>query len=134
MTRFILAAAFMVLAIGVHALEPVTVTIDGVSSTDTVRGVDISSQTATDIIISTNPLYRQACVQNLDTSAFLACGDSVSVSTITTNILIGVVVPPASAVTTPATPLCFSVPAGNHWYCRTSSTTGTTRAVIQRGR
>ena len=121
-------------ATGVRALEPVAVTIDSVSSTDTVRGVDISSHTAFDIIVSTLPLYRQACVQNLDTSAFLACSDSLNVSTLTANGAIGVVLPAAPTATTPATPTCFSVVAGNRWYCRTSSVTGTTRAVIIRGR
>lgn len=134
MTRFILAVALLVMAARAHALEPVTVTVDSVSSTDTVRGVDISSQTAFDIIISTAFLYRQACVQNLDTSAFLACGDNVNVSTISTSNQIGVIIPPAPTIATAATPLCFSVSAGTHWYCRTSSVTGSTRAVIQRGR
>ena len=119
---------------GAHALEQVSVTIDGVSSTDTVRGVDISSQTAFNVMISTPPLYRQVCVQNLDTTAYLACGDSVSVSTISTSNLIGVIIPAAPTATTPATPTCFGVPIGNSWYCLTSSVTGTTRAVIQRGR
>ncbi len=127
-------ALVLMLTGAAHALEPVTVTIDGVSSTNTVSGVDISSQTTFDIIVSTSSLYREACVQNLDTSAFLACGDNVNVSTVSTSGLIGIIIPAAPTATTPATPLCFSVPAGNHWYCRTSSVTGTTRAVIQRGR
>ena len=134
MTRFIYVVAVMLAAIGAHALEPVMVTIDGVSSTDTVRGVDISSQTAFDIIVATAPLYREACVQNLSTSGYLACGDSASVSTITSNNLIGIIIPASPAITTPASPTCFSVPAGNHWYCLGSWVLGTMRAVIQRGR
>lgn len=133
-TRFIIVVALMMAATGAYALEPVTVTIDGVSSTDTVRGVDISSQTTFNIIISTLPLYRQACVQNVDTTSYVACGDNANVSTVTTSNLIGVIIPAAPTVSTPASPLCFSVPAGNPWYCRTSSVTGSTRAIIQRGR
>ena len=108
--------------------------IDGVTSTDTVRGIDISSAPATDIIISTAPLYRQACVQNLDTSAFLVCSENVNVSTQTASNLVGVIVPPAATASQPQTPLCFSVVPGQRWYCETSSVTGTTRAVISRGR
>lgn len=119
---------------GSFALEPVTVTIDGVSSTDTVRGISITTQTATDVIISTNPLYRQVCVQNFDTSAFLACSDSVNVSTQTALNTVGTIVAPAATATQPSTPMCFSVPAGNRWYCLSSSTSGSTRAGITRGR
>ena len=134
MTRFIFVAAMALLATGAQALEPVSVTIDSVGSTTTTRGVDISSQTAFDIIISTSFLYRQACVQNFDTSAFLACSENVNVSTITSNNAIGTIIPVAPTATTPASPTCFSVVAGNHYYCRTSSVTGTTRAGITRGR
>jgi len=131
MALVILAGTFSPRA---FALEPVTVTINSVSSTMTVRGLDISSHTATSIVITTAPLYRQACVQNLSTTDWLACGDNVNVSTVTTNNLMGVIVPAAATVATATTPICFSVVAGNHFYCRTSSVTATSRAVVIRGR
>ena len=135
MHRFIFAAALILAsAVGASALEPVTVTIDSVGSTTTTRGVDISSQTTFSIIISTSFLFRQACVQNVDTSAFLACSENANVSTTTTNNAIGTIIPAAPTATTPASPQCFSVVAGHHYYCRTSSVTGSTRAIITRGR
>lgn len=135
MTRFLLAAVLAVICSrGAQALEPATVTIDSVSSTMTIRGIDITSQTVTNVVISTGPLYRQVCVQNFDTSAFVACSDSPSVSTVTSNNLIGTIVSPAATATQPNTPSCFSIPAGTSFYCRTSSVTGSTRAGITRGR
>lgn len=135
MRRFILTAAVILAsAVGASALETVTPTIDSVSSTMTIRGVDISSAPAFSIIISTSFLYRQACVQNFDTSAFLACSESVIVSTQTSQNSVGTIIAPAGSATTPAAPTCFAVVAGNHFYCRTSSVTGTTRAGVTRGR
>ena len=116
------------------ALENAVVTIDSVSSTSTVRGIDISSAPATSVIISLTMLYRQVCVQNFDTVAFLACSENVNVSTQTAQNHVGTIIAPASAASSPATPTCFSVSAGTNWYCRTSSVTGTTRAGIARGR
>ncbi len=135
MRRFILAVALMLgAAAGASALEPVNVTIDGVGSTDTVRGISIATQTPTNVIISTGPLYRQVCVQNFDTSAFLACGDSVLLSTQTALNNVGTLIAPAATATQPATPTCFGVPAGNPWYCLSSSVSAATRAGITRGR
>lgn len=134
MTRLILLAVLFLSAVGASALEPVTVTIDSVSSTNTIRGIDISSAPATSVVISTAMLYRQVCVQNFDTTAFLACSENVNVSTQTAQNHVGTIIPPAPTATTPATPLCFSVSAGTNFYCRTSSVTGTTRAGIGRGR
>lgn len=133
--RFLLAVAVLLAsAVGAQALEAVTVTIDSVSSTMTIRGIDISSAPATSIVISTAMLYRQVCVQNFDTTAFLACSENVNVSTQTAQNHVGTIIAPAAAATSPSTPVCFSVSAGTNFYCRTSSVTGTTRAGIARGR
>lgn len=123
------------LAGSAHALEPVVVTIDSVSSTDTVSGISISSGAPTDIIVSTGPLYRQACVQNFDTTTFLMCGENVNVSTNTSSNLVGVQIAPAQSTSATAAPTCFGIPAGKRWYCLNSGTTGgNTRASITRGR
>lgn len=135
MRRFLFAVAVILAsAIGAKALEPVTVTIDSVSSTDTIRGIDISSAPTTSVIISTSALYRQVCVQNFDTTSFLACSENVNVSSQTAQNHVGTIIPAAPTATTPATPTCFSVSAGTNFYCRTSSVTGSTRAGIGRGR
>lgn len=134
MRRFIFVLGVIFAATKVSALEPITVTIDSVSSTMTIRGIDISSAPTTSVIISTSPLYRQLCVQNFDTSAFVACSENVNVSTLTANNLIGVIIAPAASTSSPAAPTCVGVPAGSNFYCRTSSVTGTTRAGISRGR
>lgn len=136
MKRILAGLALVILAGSFSfALEPVTVTIDSVSSSMTVRGIDISSSVPTSVIVSTTPLFRQVCVQNISTSTWLACGDNVKVSTITTGDGIGVVIPAAPTITTPYTPTCFSVVAGNHYYClHSADLNGTSRAVIIRGR
>ena len=136
LSLFAAAALSLLFLVGssARALEPVTVTIDSVSSTMTIRGIDVSSAPTTNVIISTVAAYRQICVQNFDTTAFVACSENVSVSSITSNILVGTIVAPAATATQPNAPTCFSIPAGTSFYCRTSSVTGTTRAGITRGR
>ncbi len=132
--RGLVFAVAVILAGSAHALETVTPTIDSVSSTITISGISITTQTATDVVISTFPLYRQVCVQNFDTSAFLACSENVSVSTLTANALAGTIIAPAATATQPATPTCFAVVAGKRFYCLSSSVTASTRAGITRGR
>lgn len=132
--RLFLAVALILSAVGAHALEAVTVTIDSVSSTNTIRGIDISSAPTTSVIISTAQLYRQVCIQNFDTTAFLACSENVNVSSQTAQNHVGTLISPATSVTQFAAPMCFSVSAGTNFYCRTSSVSGTTRAGVARGR
>lgn len=133
--RFLLAVAVLLAsAVGAAALEPVTVTIDSVSSTNTIRGISISSATPTSVVISTSIGYRQVCIQNFDTTAFLACSELPTVSTQTAQDHVGTIIAPAPAANSPASPLCFSVSAYTNFYCRTSSVSGTTRAGVARGR
>lgn len=134
--RFLLAVAVLLAsAVGAQALEPVTVTIDSVSSTMTIRGIDISSgSTPTNVIISTTQLYRQVCVQNLDATSYIACSESTLVSITASSNNAGAVIAPASTAGSPAAPTCFSIPAGTAFYCKSSSAAGSTRAVIARGR
>lgn len=114
--------------------EAVTAVMATISSTRTTVGMDISSAPATNIIVSTTAVWRQACVQNLDITAFLACGENILVSTLTSHALAGTFISPATSSTTFATPTCFSVLTGSPFYCRSSSVTGTTRASVSRGR
>ena len=117
-----------------HALENTQPFIATVASTMTTLGVSITSAPAFNVIISTNWGYRQVCVQNLDTTYSLACGDNILVSTLTTHALMGTVIPPAVSTTTAVTPTCFSVVAYNPYYCRTTSRSGSTRASVTRAR
>ncbi len=132
--RGLIFAVAVMLSGAAHALEPATVTIDSVSSTETIRGISIATQTATSVIISTASLYRQVCVQNFETSAFLSCSENPSVSTQTASNFVGTIIAPANTASTPATPLCFSVSAGTNFYCLSSSVSASTRAGITRGR
>lgn len=115
-------------------VEPITTVIGTVSSTDTVRGISISSSTPTSVVVDTAQRYRQVCVQNLDTTAALYCAERSNVSNSTASDLVGVVIAPAATATTPATPVCFSIRGGTDFYCKTGSTSASTRAVIVRGR
>lgn len=134
--RGLIFAVFAILAgvRGAVALEPVSVVISGLSSTGTIAGVSIATQSATSVIVSTGAMYRQVCVQNFDTSAFLACSENVGVSTQTANNLVGTIIPAAATASTPASPTCFSVVAGKNFYCLSSSVTASTRAGIGRAR
>lgn len=134
MTRLILLAVLFLSAVGASALEPVTVTIDSVSSTNTIRGIDISSAPATSIVISTAMGYRQVCVQNFSATNYLACSENVNVSTLTAQNHVGTIIGVAASTSAPSFPTCFSISAGTNFYCRTSSVTGSTRAGIARGR
>lgn len=118
------------------AAQAVTSVIATAGSTTPVRGIDISSHTPTSVIIDTNQGYKQVCVQNLDTSSYLACGESVNVSTQTAKNSIGNIIPPAGSASTPAQPTCFAVVPESDYYCLSSVTgaTASTRAVITRAR
>jgi hypothetical protein len=99
-----------------------------------VVGIDISSAPATSIVLGPNNGWQNVCLQNLDLTNALYCGDSVSVSSITTNALIGTIIPPAVDATHPAQPTCFALVAGADFFCRTGSTSGTTRAGVAKSR
>ncbi len=104
------------------------------ASTMTVSMVSIATQTATSVVVSTGPLYRQVCVQNLDWNSSLSCGENVNVSTIQASGLYGIYVTTATAVTLSATPPCFEVVPGKNFYCQSSNVAAPSRAVIIRKR
>ena len=107
--------------------------IQAVTSTMTVATVSIATQTATDIVISTAPLYRQACVQNMDAGAFIACSDNVNVSTVVSQGLFGVYLATNTAAL-PNLPFCFEVVPGSRFYCKSGSVSHASQAVIIRKR
>lgn len=103
--------------------------------TNSVVPLDISSQTATSIVVDTDAGYKRLGIQNLNASQALYCGDSVSVSSIATNSAFGFVLPPATSTTAPTIPpVWVNIRAGQNYYCRTGSVVGTGRAVVIRER
>ena len=109
-------------------------TMDTAASTWTAVGVSIGTATPTDLTAGINGGFRQVCAQNLDTTYALYCSENVSVSSAPSSGNVGVIVAPAASATAPATPSCFHILEGTNFYCRSGSTTGTTRAVVIRAR
>lgn len=110
------------------------VTIASVQSTATISGIAIDTATATAITVSTSPLYRQVCVQNFDTSAYLSCSENINVSTSVSSALVGTIIAKVAIDTAPPAPICFEVVAGKHFYCKSSGAGAATRAGITRKR
>ncbi len=135
MRGLIFAVAALFAAVTAHAGsgDYAVPSIQAVTSTMTVATISIATQTATDVVQSTGPLYRQVCVQNQDSGAFLACGETVSVSTIVANSLFGVFLATNTA-TLPASPFCFEVVPGSRFFCKSGSVSAASRAVIIRKR
>lgn len=102
------------------------------SSVPTV-GVDISSASPTRVI-NADEGWNGVCVQNLDTTNALYASSNILVSSITTNVAIGTVIPPAASATSPAQPTCFALALNLPFYVRTGSVSGTTRAAITKSR
>ena len=95
----------------------------------TVVGMAISSSPAVSILGGTQRGWRQIGIQNLDTSAALYCGDTINVSSVTSNAA-GVVIAPATSAVAVAQPTWFYILANQDYFCRTGSTSASTRAVI----
>ena len=132
--RGLLMAVDVLLAGAAHAGDFAVPSIMAVTSTMTIATVNIATQTATDVIVSTVPLYRQVCIQNLDAGAFITCGENVNVSTLSASGLFGAYLTTATAASfnTPAD--CFEVVPGNRFYCHSGSVSAASRAVITRKR
>lgn len=133
MKKTLLALALLVgAALSAHAgVEGVIVTA---KSSNTVSGLDISSQTTTSVAGGTTGCWSNICVQNLDTTVALYCGENVNVSSVTTNVLIGTIIAPAPSATSPAQPTCFPITQCTDFFCRTGKTTATTRASVYKVR
>lgn len=113
--------------IPVRGPEQVTAVVDTLSSTETVRGISIATQTATSVIVSTTAGYRFVAVQNLDSTFDLYCAERVSVSSTTTSNSVGIKITANQLVN-------FSVRAYTDFFCLSASTSAATRAAIFRGR
>lgn len=117
-------------AVGVPQNPTQTFEISGTSLT--VRGLNITSSAgATSVVISTAPLWREVCVQNIG-GVGLFCGDSSNVTSTLTSDSVGVNI--ATAAATPP-PVCFPLVPGQDFFCAAAlQSAGTSRAVIRRRR
>ena len=131
--RTLILLGVLLLAPGLAIAESTTAVTPTVASSITITGLDISSSPAVDVTGGSG-IWRQICVQNFNTSYFIACGESLAVSTLTTSGYVGTIIPAAPTATSPAAPTCFYTVAGNSFYCRTSSVVGTSRAGITKAR
>lgn len=126
----------LMLAIAAGLSVPAMAGVEGAMATakssNTVIGIDISSQTTQSVAGGVNQGWYNICIQNLDTTSALYCGENVNVSSITANALIGTVIAPAASATAAATPTCFPIVQNTDFFCRTGKTTGTTRASVYR--
>lgn len=114
-------------AVQASAASAAGVVVTSGSST-TVSGIDISSEPAVSVVGGVDLGWKNICLQNFDSTYSIVCGDSISVSSITTNVNIGTIISPAISTTTVATPTCFPLVENKDFFCRTTKTTGTTRA------
>ena len=109
------------------AQENASPVVETLSSTQTCRGISISSNPATSVIISTNTLYRYVSVQNNDASLNFWCGDNSNVSVSSNTASTGMKVVPGATV-------FFAIVPGKNWWCRNDSATSFLWASVCRGR
>lgn len=93
-----------------------------------LTGIDISSAPAVSVVGGTDQGIKNICLQNLDTTFSIVCGDTINVSSITTNSLIGTIIAPAVSTTSVSAPTCFPIVENADFFCRTTKVTGSTRA------
>lgn len=124
-TLFALAIS-LGLASSAHAGASGVITTAGRATPFT--GVDIASAPATSVVGGIDQGIKNVCLQNLDTTYSIVCGDTISVSSITTNSLIGTIIAPAVSTTSVSSPTCFPIVENADFFCRTTKVTGSTRA------
>lgn len=107
---------------------PVTLTV---TEDVGVVGIDISSQTPTDIVVSTTAAWRSLTVYNLNVSSQVNCGESPTVSTVTASAAIGHTVPAGAVYGNPWT---FFVRPGTLFYCLNSHASAAGRISVLRSR
>lgn len=108
-------------------------TVDIMTSTQTCSAVSVSSFTPTMVLTSTNVpngAYRYVAVQNLDSSNDLNCSDDVGVSTQSASVRLGFDVAKGS----PGATVVWTLVPGEPWYCLSKSQSGSSTAIICKGR
>lgn len=139
MNKTILTAVLLLSAAFAHATDntvlpprekstPVTLTV---TEDVSVVGITISSQTPTDIVVSTTAAWRSLTVYNLHASSQVNCGESASVSTVTTSAAIGHTVPAGAVYGNPWT---FLVRPGVLFYCLGSHASSSIRISVLKSR
>lgn len=112
--------------IPIRGPEVVTAVVETLSSTDTVRGIDISNSAGTSVVISTSAGYRFVAVQNLDATANIYCAERSNVTSNNASNLVGIKI-------TPGTLTYFSIRAFTDFFCINDGASSK-RAAIFRGR
>lgn len=138
----IIVAIGLLLSLGVsaHAAADTTVALPGkfpdpatkiivARSSSAVSGMLIG-QTATQVVVGSTTMTTQICVQNLDSAAVLACGESAIVTWMVSMANVGTMIYTSPGM---AAPLCLPVLAGKNFYCASSAAAGS-RASIRRDR
>lgn len=126
MTKIIFALVLGFAGISAHAAG--TGVINTAPRATTLTGIDISSAPAVSVVGGIDQGIKNICLQNLDTTYSIVCGDTVNVSSITTNSLIGTIIAPSVSTTSVSSPTCFPILENGDFFCRTTKTTGSTRA------
>lgn len=107
---------------------PVTLTVTEEVS---VVGLTISSQTPTDIVVSTTAAWRSLTVYNLNVASTVYCGESTSVSTQTASAAVGHSIPAGAVYGNPWT---FLVRPATLFYCIVSHVTSSGRISVLKSR
>jgi len=127
-TLFALAGFVVLLGLASPARAASQGVIMTANSSTTFSGIDISSDPASSVVGGTELGWKNICLQNLDTVFSIVCGDSINVSSITTNVNIGTIIAPSVSTTSVSTPTCFPLVENRDFFCRTTKQTGSTRA------
>lgn len=138
------AAADTTFDSAVRAPEPAT-NITTVKSSETVVGLNISTQPATNVMIDNTQMFRWVDVQNVSGSP-LFCGDNLTTlstgSAVSPAAATGWMIPGASTQAVSATipwpqelpHRKFDVVPGRPFYCQSGHVSAAQRAIIMRGR
>jgi hypothetical protein len=108
--------------------EPAAAVREIILSSQTVKTVDISSHTGTEVVVSTPAMFTTVLVQNLDGTCAVFCSELSGVLTDASSSNSGFKIWPYQSVV-------FKVVPGSMFYCRNNGgTSGTTKAAVGKWR
>ena len=114
-----------------QTIENPTQVVEIYASTDSIRGISISSSVATSVIFDTKVGYRNIMIMNADPSATIWCAER---ATVTANASQNQVGWPLGPHGSGGDILSIAVVPGSDFFCINDSGIGPTRAIIFRGR
>lgn len=129
-----LRASDVTFAVPAVSAEHITATLETLSSTVSVRGYTIATQSATSVIFDTGAAFRFVDIQNLDTGADIACSETSSVMATAASGTVGFFI--GRVVSNVYYSKRFALRAGQNFYCRSNATGSTagSRAAVMTGR